>query len=194
MGYMANYTKKAIIQTFENMLREMPFDKITVSAIVTRCEISPNTFYYHFRDIYDLVDTWLDTKLFKYQTDAWINENWKDVMRTILCDIQDDQEIVSHLFTSNSRERLEHYLFNSLENNMYHMIQKRDIGKSVSEETKRVLSSTLCYLLLGFIFNFIWNGMKNDINQMFDQVVNFLDSGITYYVNQKILEEGESSY
>ena len=47
---MANYTHKAILQTFEEMLTEMPFEKITVSALVTRCEISSNTFYYHFQD------------------------------------------------------------------------------------------------------------------------------------------------
>lgn len=56
---MANYTQRAIIQTFQDMLKEMPFDKITVSAIVARCDISSNTFYYHYHDIYDLLDTWL---------------------------------------------------------------------------------------------------------------------------------------
>ena len=40
---MAQYTQRAIIETFEKMLTEMPFDKITVSALVRRCEISSNT-------------------------------------------------------------------------------------------------------------------------------------------------------
>ena len=56
---MAQYTQKALIETFEKMLIEMPFDKITVSALVRRCEISSNTFYYHYSDIYDLLDVWL---------------------------------------------------------------------------------------------------------------------------------------
>ena len=43
---MANYTLKAIVLTFEEMLMELPFDKITVSAIVSKCGISSNTFYY----------------------------------------------------------------------------------------------------------------------------------------------------
>ena len=63
-GYvMAQYTQKAIIETFEKMLIEMPFDKITVSALVRRCEISSNTFYYHYSDIYDLLDVWLRGEL-----------------------------------------------------------------------------------------------------------------------------------
>ena len=48
---MAQYTQKAIVSTFQHMLEEMPFEKITVSALVRRCEISSNTFYYHYREI-----------------------------------------------------------------------------------------------------------------------------------------------
>lgn len=49
---MAQYTQKAIIDTFRDMLKKMPFDKITVTAIVSACGISSNTFYYHYRDIH----------------------------------------------------------------------------------------------------------------------------------------------
>ena len=36
---MAIRTNKAIIETFEEMLDEMPFEKITVSSLAKRCEI-----------------------------------------------------------------------------------------------------------------------------------------------------------
>ena len=48
---MALYTKKLIMTTFQEMIAEMPFDKITVSALVKRAEGSPNTLYYHYQDI-----------------------------------------------------------------------------------------------------------------------------------------------
>ena len=47
---MQQFTENAIMEHFEQMLREMPFDKITVTALARHCEISPNTFYYHFSD------------------------------------------------------------------------------------------------------------------------------------------------
>ena len=40
---MALYTKKLIMSTFQEMLEELPFDKITVAALVKRAGISPNT-------------------------------------------------------------------------------------------------------------------------------------------------------
>lgn len=60
---MALLTQKAILSTFEEMLEELPFDKITVSALVRRCGVSSNTFYYHYQDIYDLLDVWMSTRL-----------------------------------------------------------------------------------------------------------------------------------
>lgn len=60
---MALLTQRAILSTFEEMLEEMPFDKITVSALVKRCGVSANTFYYHYQDIYALLDAWLTKKI-----------------------------------------------------------------------------------------------------------------------------------
>ena len=55
---MALYTKKLIMTTFQTMLEELPFDKITVAALVKRAGVSHNTFYYHYQDIYALLDAW----------------------------------------------------------------------------------------------------------------------------------------
>lgn len=38
----------------EQLLNKKPLEKITVSDITDKCSINRQTFYYHFRDIYDL--------------------------------------------------------------------------------------------------------------------------------------------
>ncbi len=40
----------------QKLLLERPLDKITVTDIAEDCGINRMTFYYHFRDIYDLVE------------------------------------------------------------------------------------------------------------------------------------------
>ena len=50
-------TKDMIVETFMEMLDEMPYNKITVRGIVERCGMSRNTFYYHFQDIPGLLET-----------------------------------------------------------------------------------------------------------------------------------------
>lgn len=67
---MALYTKKLIMSTFQEMLEELPFDKITVTALVKRAGISPNTFYYHYQDIYALLGAW-----FRERAESFIPSN-----------------------------------------------------------------------------------------------------------------------
>ena len=49
-------TKELILSSLYDLLREKPYEKITVSAIVRNCGISQRTFYHHFRDKHDLVE------------------------------------------------------------------------------------------------------------------------------------------
>jgi len=62
-----DFTKKEIQNAFWQLLEERPFGKITVKAVVERCGVNRNTFYYHFQDLRDLLRTsvraWLDELL-----------------------------------------------------------------------------------------------------------------------------------
>ena len=53
---MRQTTKEAIAQAFEGLLEKRSIDKITVKDIVAECGVNRQTFYYHFRDIYDLME------------------------------------------------------------------------------------------------------------------------------------------
>ena len=54
---MSGFTKEIIIRTLFELLNEKPLAKITVKDIVERCGVNRNTFYYHFRDISDVVES-----------------------------------------------------------------------------------------------------------------------------------------
>ena len=53
---MSDTTKRALEESLKHMLLKKPLDKISISDITNDCGISRMTFYYHFRDIYDLVE------------------------------------------------------------------------------------------------------------------------------------------
>ena len=48
--------KSMIADTFSQMLEKEDIDKITVTKLIGECHISRQTFYYHFRDIMDVLD------------------------------------------------------------------------------------------------------------------------------------------
>lgn len=53
---MPSSTKAAIVSSFLRLSAKRPPDKITVRDIVDDCGVNRNTFYYHFQDIYAVME------------------------------------------------------------------------------------------------------------------------------------------
>ena len=53
---MPNRTKQALEASLKKLLLEKPLDRITIQDLAADSGISRMTFYYHFQDIYDLVE------------------------------------------------------------------------------------------------------------------------------------------
>ena len=53
---MTNATKAALEAALKKLLLKKPLDKITINDLTTDCGISRMAFYYHFKDIPDVVE------------------------------------------------------------------------------------------------------------------------------------------
>ncbi len=62
----SSLTKKALAEAMKALMEEMPFDKINVAHICQRCGINRQSFYYHFRDKYDLVNWIFDVEFIEF--------------------------------------------------------------------------------------------------------------------------------
>lgn len=58
----SNITKRALATSMKELMNEKPFQKITVSDICEGCGMNRKSFYYHFKDKYDLVNWIYDTE------------------------------------------------------------------------------------------------------------------------------------
>ena len=52
---LRDYTKRLFADALEELMRTTPLEKIRVGALCAHCGAQRQTFYYHFRDKYDLV-------------------------------------------------------------------------------------------------------------------------------------------
>ena len=53
---MSELTKKALAVSLKKLLSKKELSKITISNITDECGVNRQTFYYHFKDIYDLLE------------------------------------------------------------------------------------------------------------------------------------------
>ena len=58
----SNITKRALAQAMKDLMRTEPFSKISVGDICQACNMSRKSFYYHFRDKYDLINWIFDSE------------------------------------------------------------------------------------------------------------------------------------
>ena len=105
-----NRTKDAIVAAFGELLTERPLSKITVKDIVDRCEISRNTFYYHFEGIPSLLE-----QTVKYMTDQIIQAHSKfgspmDCIAPFVHYCTDNKKAILHIYRSVQREVFLTYL------------------------------------------------------------------------------------
>ena len=64
---MAVDTKQAIIDCTISLAETKPIKKITINDIAKECNITRNTFYYYFHDIYDVLDNAIAQEVVKLE-------------------------------------------------------------------------------------------------------------------------------
>ena len=52
---MSTITKRALAQSLKKIAGKKEINKITITDITDKCGLNRQTFYYHFKDIYDLL-------------------------------------------------------------------------------------------------------------------------------------------
>ncbi len=62
----SNITKRALATALRELMEEVPFDKIQVAHICERRNMNRKSFYYHFKDKYDLLNWIFDTEIISF--------------------------------------------------------------------------------------------------------------------------------
>lgn len=170
MDNLSNITKKALATSLMELLEERTIEKITVKDITDRCELNRNTFYYHFTDVYDLLNY------------IFINEAEKIVDKNITCDtwqtmfirltqyVIDHKKMVIHVYNSLCREQLNNYLFNISGELLLQIIKIEAKNMDVSDEDIKTLVDFYKFALVGMLFEWIKNGFKEEPSVYIDKL------------------------
>lgn len=70
-------TKKALSIALKRLMEEKPFAKISVGDICEKCNMNRKSFYYHFKDKYDLINWIYDTEFIAVAREMEITSSWE---------------------------------------------------------------------------------------------------------------------
>lgn len=107
---LRDYTKRLFAETLVDMMHTMPLKKIRVKDLCIRCGAERQSFYYHFRDKYDLV-AWIFMQDYSVSLEGtggkYVEKHTVAVLRKIL----QKQAFYKKAFSDNSQNAIQQYLF-----------------------------------------------------------------------------------
>lgn len=158
---MAKYTQKAIIDSFMELLQKKSLDKITVKDIIEETEINRNTFYYHFQDIYDLLESAFEEEAVEFRSEADPKNNfYEEYIRTVNF-LLDHSDAIIHIYNSKSRDVIKTYLESAASFFIGRFVEEAAEGSKLSENGKNYIIYFYTDAIIGITLRWIEGSMMD---------------------------------
>ena len=161
---MSQVTKRALVASLKNQLLKKPLDKVTISDITDDCGISRMTFYYHFKDIYDLIEWAFEEEASRILEGKKDYDTWQQGYLRIFEDLNANKPFIMNVYRSISREKVENYLYRITYDLLIHVINEKAKGMNVRDEDKKFLANFYKYAFVGLVLDWIKHDMKDGPN------------------------------
>lgn len=167
---MAKETKLHILKGFSELLIDYDFDKITVTMLVEKCNISRQTFYYHFADIQSLIDWGVKKYTHGCVETAKNARDMKEATVIYLKEIDRNKIFLKKVFTSSMSQYMTLLIRNSIieySSEFYNQAVKRGYAKS---DTAEMIIEFTAIGVTGFIVTHILEGNNMNIEDLAEKM------------------------
>lgn len=167
---MSQVTKRALEQSLKNLLLKKPLTKITINDIADDCGINRMTFYYHFKDIYDLVEWSCLEDARKALEEKKTHDTWQEGLLNIFEAVLANKPFIMNVYRCVDREQVEKYLKPLTDNLIMGVIEEQSEGITVREEDKEFIARVYSYIFIGIMLDWIKDDMKADPKLIVDRL------------------------
>jgi len=112
---MASGTKEALGNALRQVMTVKPIDKVTVKDIVEICGVNRQTFYYHFDDVYDLLEWNFEQDANRVLPRVVVYEHWREDVLVFFEYLYENRVIALNVYNSNSRLYMLRYYKDALQ-------------------------------------------------------------------------------
>lgn len=169
---MSTVTKKALAYSLKKLLETKTLDKITISEIVDDCDLNRQSFYYHFSNIYELVQ-WTFSKDVEKQLQNKVNyKNWQEGFLVILSYCKENNLIIYNLYHSQGRSIIEDGLKEYVNNLLLKVIEDeiKKLNVKVSEKDKLFIANYNMFAFVGIVMLWIDSNMIEEPNLIIERI------------------------
>lgn len=176
---MSQITKRALEQSLKNLLQQKPLSKITISDITEDCGISRMTFYYHFKDIYDLVEWACAEDAARALQNKKTYDTWQQGFVQIFHAVRENKAFVMNFYRCVNREQVEKYLVPLTDQLIMGVITERAAGMTVREADQQFIAQVYSYAFVGIMLDWIRDDMRADPEELVNRLAMVIRGDIT---------------
>ncbi len=176
---MSQVTKRAMEQSLKKLLLQKPLTKITINDIAEDCGINRMTFYYHFKDIYDLVE-WVcleDARIALEEKKTYAT--WQEGLLQIFEAVRENKPFIMNVYKCVDKERVEMYLKPLVDNLLLQVINEESVGITVRKEDKEFIARVYSYVFIGIMLDWIKEDMTADPAIIVDRLATLIKGSVS---------------
>ena len=176
---MSQVTKRALEQSLKNLLLKKPLNKITINDITEDCGINRMTFYYHFQDIYDLVEWACIEDAKKALENKKTHNTWQQGFIQLLYAVRENKPFIVKVYNCVDKVQVEKYLIPLTDDLLLGVVEEESVNFKVREEDKKFIAQVYSYCFVGIMLDWIKDDMKEEPEELALKLANVLDGDIT---------------
>ncbi len=176
---MSQTTKRALEAALKELLQKKPLDKVTINDIANACGINRMTFYYHFRDIYDLVEWSCEEDAARALQGKKTYETWQQGLTQIFNLVLENKTFILNVYHSIGREQIEQYLYRLTYSIIMGVVEEQAEGMHVNEQDKAFIVDVYKYALVGLMLEWVREGMKEDPGDIVERLSRLVNGNIS---------------
>lgn len=174
-------TRQIIKESFIELLKQSPLNKISVTRLCEKAEINRVTFYKYYQDIFDLYEKLVD-ELIEQSTSSMMRmgdkKSLREAIEIVLTDIYERIDQYHILFSDHIDL---YHQSRSMERCMSKVSSLELSGLSVPEEQRELLRAFLSCGGGGVLAVCIHNGMKRSPKQLADLLYSYIKQILKLY-------------
>ena len=162
---MSNTTKRALENSLKQMLLKKPLDKITISDLTDDCGISRMAFYYHFKDIPDVVEFILKKKWDEILEHPQDRASILECMEEMADLVRNNRKVMLNVYRSVKKDTFLFYM-NEISNYIIMEYFRKNADQfDLDEGEIRILIQYYKCLFTGFLMEWLDNNLKSDFGE-----------------------------
>lgn len=171
-------TKRALEESLKRLLLTKPLNKITIADITSDCGISRMTFYYHFQDIYDLVEWACEEDAARAIAGNKTADTWQTGLLDTFLALRKNKPFIASIYHDMSREQVERFLVPVVSDLVKSVVDEHAARRHVREQDRNFIARFFAHALIGTVLDWIARDMRDDPQQLVQRVATIADGAI----------------